>query len=216
MSSPHKHSVVVYGATYSVYVRIVRAVLNEKQVAYELVPVDVFSQDGLSPGYLDRHPFGRIPAFEHDGFRLFETSAIARYVDEAFAGPPLQPAELHLRARMCQIVAMLDNYAYRPMVWDVYVERMLRPAEGGTSDEAKIAAGLQKAETFLNALATLMGEHPWLAGSEVSLADLHAAPIFGYFLEAPEGAALMRNYPRLRAWWERLQPRPAVVSALRE
>ena len=45
------------------------------------------------PGIFEHHPFGRIPAFEHDGFRLYETGAIARYVDEAFEGPALQPKD---------------------------------------------------------------------------------------------------------------------------
>ncbi|WP_245520908.1 glutathione S-transferase N-terminal domain-containing protein, partial [Mesorhizobium sp. M8A.F.Ca.ET.208.01.1.1] len=57
--------------------------LEEKGVDYELAPVDIFAADGIPAWYLERHPFGRIPAFEHDGFRLFETGAIARYVDEA-------------------------------------------------------------------------------------------------------------------------------------
>ncbi|TIT61074.1 MAG: glutathione S-transferase family protein, partial [Mesorhizobium sp.] len=62
---------VVYGADYSVYVRIVRLVLAEKGIDYELVPVDIFAADGISGWYFDHHPFGRIPAFEHDGFPLY-------------------------------------------------------------------------------------------------------------------------------------------------
>jgi glutathione S-transferase len=78
---------VVYGADYSVYVRIVRLVLEEKGIDYELVPVDIFRADGIPGWYFDHHPFGRIPAFEHDGFRLYEIGAIDCYVDEAFDGP---------------------------------------------------------------------------------------------------------------------------------
>jgi glutathione S-transferase len=73
---------IVYGAAYSVYVRAVRLVLAEKRVAYRLVEVDIFGAPDAA--HLRRHPFGKIPAFEHDGFTLYETSAIARYVDEAF------------------------------------------------------------------------------------------------------------------------------------
>jgi glutathione S-transferase len=47
-----------------------------------------------------RHRFGKIPAFEHAGFRLYETGAITRYVDEAFPGPRLQPDDPRDRARM--------------------------------------------------------------------------------------------------------------------
>ena len=72
---------VVYGADYSVYVRIVRLALHEKGVDYDLIPVDVFAEGGPPAWYFDFHPFGRIPAFEHEGLRLYETTAIARYVD---------------------------------------------------------------------------------------------------------------------------------------
>ena len=136
---------VVYGADYSVYVRIIRLALAEKGVDHELVPVDVFAPEGLPCWYLDLHPFGRIPAFEHDDFRLHETGAITRYVDEAFAGPALQPVGARARARMNQIIGMLDAYAYRAMVWDVAVERM----EKADPDAALIAAGLRQAGAAL-------------------------------------------------------------------
>lgn len=210
---PEMHpSVTVYGASYSVYVRIVRIALHEKGVPYNLVPVDVFSDEGAPPEHLARQPFGRIPAFEHDGFALYETSAITRYVDEAFSGPPLQPRALRDRARMNQIVAMLDNYAYLPMVWDVYVQRM--EASGNEAiDEARIAGGLEKARLFLEALSNLLGAENWLSGPEPSFADFHAAPMFGLFTEAPEGAALIREFPSIQAWWERSKVRPSVLAA---
>lgn len=205
--------VVLYGASYSVYVRIVRIVLAEKGVAYDLVPVDVFAQEGLPADYIARHPFGRIPAFAHGSFDLYETTAITRYIDESFDGPVLQPQAPRERARMNQIVAMLDNYAYGPMVWEVYVQRA-EPPEGQRSDEARIADGLEKARRFLIALSDLVGDRPWLASETPSLADFHAAPIFDLFQRAPEGAAMLADFPSLLAWWERISVRPSLVTAL--
>ncbi|TIU67935.1 MAG: glutathione S-transferase family protein, partial [Mesorhizobium sp.] len=57
---------ILYGADYSVYVRIARLALEEKGIGYDLVPVDVFAPEGVAAWYLEHHPFGRIPAFEHD------------------------------------------------------------------------------------------------------------------------------------------------------
>ena len=94
---------ILFGAAYSVYVRIARLALAEKGVAYRLVEVDIFAEGGPPADYAARQPFGRIPAFEHDGFRLYESGAITRYVDEAFPGPPLQPAEPQARARVNQV-----------------------------------------------------------------------------------------------------------------
>jgi len=153
-------------------VRAVRLALEEKGVEYELVPVDIFAPGGPPPEHMARHPFGKIPAFEHAGFRLYEAGAITRYVDEAFAGPPLQPLDPRSRARMNQIISILDSYAYRTLVWDIYVERIVRPTTGSTTDEARVTAAMPKAEICLFTLAELMGESSWLAGPVISLADL--------------------------------------------
>lgn len=202
---------IVFGASYSVYVRAVRLALEEKGVRYTLVPVDIFAPDGPPADYKILQPFGKIPAFEHEGFCLYETGAITRYIGEAFPGPRLEPGEPRGRARMNQIISVLDSYAYRTLVWDIYVERVLRPKSGANADEERIAAALPKAVLCLSALSQLMGEAPWLAGPELSLADLHAGPMFAVFELAPEGRHLLEQEVRLMNWWERISGRPSFL-----
>ncbi|MBZ9767835.1 glutathione S-transferase family protein [Mesorhizobium sp. CA6] len=198
----------LYGADYSVYVRIARMTLEEKGVGYELVPLDIFAAEGIPAWYLEHHPFGRIPAFEHDGFRLFETGAITRYVDEAFDGPALQPADARGRARMVQISGMLDAYGYRAMVWDVAVERL----EKTQPDEQLIASGLSQAETVLKVLTSLKAKGPWLLGEQLTLADLHAAPIIAYFVKVAEGRDLLARFADIRDWYARIAGRPSFAQ----
>ncbi|MDQ0304330.1 glutathione S-transferase family protein [Ancylobacter polymorphus] len=200
----------VFGTADSVYVRIVRLTLIEKGVDHELVPVDPFAPEGVPPSYRARHPFGRIPAFEHDGFRLFETGAITRYVNEAFEGPGLLPSEVRARARANQIISLADAYAYRPLVWGIYVERVEKPAQGEPTDEARLAAALAEADVCLASLAALMNGAPFLTGPRLSLADLHLAPMVFYVRQAPEGAALLAGHPGLAQWWARMSARPSL------
>jgi glutathione S-transferase len=201
---------IVFGAAYSVYVRIVRLVLEEKGIAYDLEEVDIFAPGGPPAAYRERHPFQRIPAFEHDGFRLYETAAITRYIDRAFPAPELQPRDLRRLARMDQTIAILDSYAYWPLVRQIFVERVRAPAQGRVADEAAVAAALPKARASLSAIAELSRGEPFLAGPDLSLADLHAAPMFVYFTKAPEAAALIGDCPGLREWWRRLEQRPSL------
>ena len=204
----------LYGAPYSVYVRAVRLTLEEKGVAYRLAPIDVFSAEGVPADYLDRHPFGRIPAFEYRGFHLYEAGAITRYIDEAFAGPSLQPGSPEDRAKINQVISVLNSYAYRTLVWDIYVERVAAPKRNRVSDEARIQAALPRASVCLMALERIMSGGPFLTGSRLTLADLHAAPMFAYFQQAPEGKALLETHAPLGIWWEMMAARASVISTV--
>ena len=189
----------LFGADYSAYVRIVQLTLAAKGVDYDLVPVDIFSADGVPAWYREHHPFGRIPAFEHDGFRLFEATAITRYVDEAFAGPALQPADVKQRATMNQIIGLLDAYAYRAMVWDVYVERVSKPKDGKVSDEALIAAGLEKSKTCLATLTKLKAPGDWLLGDAADARRSACRADVRLFREGAGGPRLARRPSRIVA-----------------
>jgi glutathione S-transferase len=112
---------------------------------------------------------------------------------------------------MTQIISILDSYAYRTLVWDIYVERIARPATGLVTDEARVAGALPKAEVCLSAVSELMGDRPWLAGSAISLADLHAAPMFAVFRLAPEGELLLNREARLVGWWDRVSKRASFA-----
>ena len=150
---------------------------------------------------LARQPFGRIPAFAHDGFVLYETAAITRYIDEAFAGPRLQPQELRARARMNQVIAIVDSYAYRPMIWGVFAARIVAPEEGVAPNEMLVAESLAQCPHVLSrARGDLSATKRYFAGDELTLADLHALPIMLYFAMTHEGRETLSAHPRLRAW----------------
>jgi len=200
---------IVFGASYSVYVRIVRLALEEKGVPYRLEEIDIFAPQGPPQGYLERHPFGRIPAFEHDGLRLFEAAAICRYVDEAFDGPNLTPRDIGSRALMAQTIGMLDSYAYRALVWDVYVELIAKPREGGATEPERLAAGLRIAEIVARVLDSQLVEHQHLADDRLSLADLHAWPMVDCAMLTEPGRDLVARYERLAGWASAMAARPA-------
>jgi glutathione S-transferase len=115
---------------------------------------------------------------------------------------------------MAQIIGILDAYAYRPMVWDIFVERVRKPPQGEASDEAKIAAALAASDHCLTVLESLMGEADWLAGGSAAptLADFHAAPMLVYLAAAPEGAALLGRHGAMQAWLGRMKARLAMQA----
>lgn len=199
---------LLYGAPYSVYVRIARLAFDEKGVAYELRPLDIFAEGGPPAGYARLQPFGKIPALEHGDFRLYETDAILRYVDEAFPGPPLQPEAPQARARMTQVMRILDNYGYPSLVWGVFVREAGSEAD---RDPEKLAAAIAPATRCLAVLEELLAG-PFFLGGAPSLADLQAAPMLTYLALAPSGRRLLAARPGLSAWLERMAGRDSLVA----
>ena len=104
---------------------------------------------------------------------------------------------------MSQIIGMLDAYGYRAMVWDVAVERL----EKAQPNEVLIAGGLRQAETVLRVLTSLKAPGPWLLGDQLTLADLHAAPIVGYFVKVAEGQKLLAQFADIQGWYTRIAAR---------
>lgn len=200
---------VLHGYRYSVYVRIVRVVLAEKGVAYRRAEVNPFAAD-MPEEYHALHPFRRVPTLVHDDFVLYETAAITRYVDEAFPGPALQPEEPRRRARMAQIIAIVDAYGYWPMVRQVFSQRVFGPRLGREVDQDQLRAGLDGTSRVLAALESLIESDGALVGDRLSLADFHLAPMLAYFTAAPEGEAMLARHAGLSAWWDRMRRRRSI------
>ena len=198
------------GLRVSVYTRIVRLALAEKNIAYQFDEVDIFADSGPPADYLALNPFGTIPCLRYGEFVLYETAAINRYLDAAFLPVLLQPSAPAARARMDQIISVLDNHGYRPMVWDVYVQRSVVPAGGGQADEDLIAAALPGLRQVLQQLDEWRAEQRFLVGDTITLADLHAYPMLHYFIETPEGAEMLDSFPRLQQWLREMQARDSV------
>jgi glutathione S-transferase len=203
--------VILHGPGYSTYARTARMALAEKGVDHQLNEVDILTGQGHAPEHLARQPWGKVPAFEHDGFSLFETFAITRYIDEAFPGPALQPADPKVRARMTQICGVIDSYAYGAMVGKVFWQAVVVPMQGGTPDAAVLDSGLEATRQSLGVIESLM-QGDLLCGSQVTLADLHLLPVLDYLAMVEAGKAALAASPKLAAWHARMGERPSAVS----
>jgi glutathione S-transferase len=200
---------IVYGPAGSTYVWSARLALAEKGVTHELVPVPFGAH--REAAHLARQPFAKVPAFEHDGFALYETQAIIRYVDERFPGAPLQPEDVHQWSRMNQIIGIVDAYAWPSIAGAILYNRMLVPRLGGVPDEAAIAAALPRAELCLSEIERLMEDHRFLAGEHLSLADLMVIPLLHYFADVPEGRAPLAGRPKLEEWRRHMETRQSFL-----
>lgn len=199
--------VTIYGPAMSTFVRTARLACVEKGVTHAIEEVDFASES-----YRRLHPFNKVPAMRHGDFVLYETEAIARYVDRAFAGPPLQPADVRALARMDQWLSAIRDYVYPAMIEEFVWERLVVPMEGGQPDEEKIKAALPKVAEHLAIFDAALKASPYLTGAEVSLADFLLFPIIVYVRVTPEGEAALQKTAALLAWFRRMAARPSAAA----
>jgi len=205
--------IVVYGVPGSPFVRAVQMGLEEKCVAYRVEVVGPHEIKGEA--HLARHPFGRVPAFAHGDFRLYETQAILRYLDQVFPEPALVPADPRAAARMNQIIGINDWYFFPGAAAPIVFQRVVGPALLGMStDEAVVAAAVPTARTCLAELDRLLGEQRYLAGDQLSIADIMLAPQIDFLAATPEGKRLIEG-TRLKAWLARMNARASMVATER-
>jgi glutathione S-transferase len=205
--------IVVHGVPGSPFVRAVQLGLEEKRLPYRVKAMG--PGDSKTEAYLKKHPFGRVPLFEHGDFTLYETQAILRYIDAEFPEPPLQPRDNRSAARMNQIIGINDWYFFPKAAAVVVFQRIVGPVLlGTTTDEAIIEAAIPMGRTCIAELDRLLGTQPFLAGDAISLADLMLAPQLDFFAETPEGKSLLAE-TGLRRWLDRMNERPSMRATLR-
>jgi glutathione S-transferase len=202
---------VVHSVPGSPYGRAVFATLEEKGTPYRLMPLAPAASK--SEPHISRHPFGRVPVLEHDGFVLYETQAILRYLDRLRPAPALTPAELRAAGRMDQVMNICDWYLFNGVANVIAFQRIVRPRLMGLPAEgAAIAQAMPKAHTVFNELSRLLGGHPYFAGESMSLADLMVAPQLDFLAVTPEWGPLTGSAPNLVSWLQRMNARASFEA----
>jgi glutathione S-transferase len=150
---------------------------------------------------------------EHDGFVLYETQAILRYLDRVLPSPPLTPAEAKAAARMDQVMNVNDWYLFNGVGNVIVFHRVVGPRVMGLKpDEAAIAAAMPKAHKVFNELGRLLGDQSYFGGDQLSLADLMVAPALDFFSAIPEWPPLTTDNPNLVAWLDRMNARASMQA----
>src|SRR5271165_1439331 len=194
---------VLWGFDASTYVRTVKMVFAEKGFTdYKQVQLNVLKGDPKTPEHLERHPFGKVPVLDHDGMRILETAAIARYLNDVLPGRSLIPATPKDRARMDMVVGLVDSYGYGALVGGVAAYHLFPDFVGG-KNEAMRAGGLENGRKVMELAMKTRGASPFIAG-ELSLADLFLAPVVFYVSLTPDKDAAL-GVDGFADWWAKVQ-----------
>jgi len=198
-------NITLYGTPISTYVRTVRLLLAGAKAEYNLKDIGIFNGDNETEEYLGKNPFGKVPTLEIDGDLLYETDAIAVYINETLAAGQFKPTDAMLHARLHQITSIINSYLYAPAVGALTIENLVKPSQGKETDQKAVEAAIAPTQKALKAIEDLTIGSPYLLGDSITIADFYLIPIFVYISKTPQFEAVTAQTPKLKTWWEKAQ-----------
>ena len=219
-----------------------RMALEEKGVKWTSRYIDLFNFDQMEPEYLAINPDGLVPTLVHDGEPVTESTIINEYIDDAFDGPALTPADPLQAARMREFIHRCE-YDFDAIVKLTAVKYLIPKLRNRWSDEEltkqaerrplqfckdihgralrgeigpdELAASQAKISALLDRLETVLADNDWIAGDAVSLADITIAPyLFRLNAIGPGAFWSPDKRPAVHTYYQRLSARPSFQTAV--
>ncbi|WPO98777.1 glutathione S-transferase [Pseudomonas sp. HR96] len=199
----------VWGRVNSSNVRKVLWCLEELKLPYESIEAGGAFGVVDTPEYRALNPNGRVPLIDDDGFTLWESNAIVRYLAARHAADSAwYPSDPQARARADRWMDWTTSTLaepFKPLFWGV----LRTPSE--QQDWVAINAAQKTCAQHLLVAEQALAEQPYLSGSELGMGDIPLGSFAYAWFEMPIERAPM---PHLEAWYERLKARPAYQKAV--
>jgi len=203
-----RRMITLYDFPMSPRARKARIVLAEKGLQYEKVTVDITKGEQKKPEFLAINPYGKVPALQDDGTRVYESTIIMEYLNDKYPNPPLLPADPGQRAR-ARVLMHYGDTPYDGALGAIVGQVFFKPK--GQADQEVIAKTKQDLNACFERLERELGNGDYLLGSSFTLADICFvtwAPLFGSLqVEIPNHCS------RVQAWFKRMQERESVKTA---
>jgi len=232
----------VYSYFNSICTQKVFITLAEKGIDYTTQNVDLFRNEQFSPEYLKINPKGVVPALDHDGRVVIESSLICEYLDDCFPTPRLVPQDPFHKARMRLWSKAVDEQLfeatrelsfsamfrermrnmteeqrqgrYRNVGDPIKRARLISTYEEGV-DSPYVFQGIGAFEmAFAKMEKDLKTGGPWLIGAELTLADINMMPFVARMAYLDLLDAWIGDRPGCREWWARVQTLPSFIASI--
>ena len=194
--------------------RKIRLLMGEKQIAYDMVREDPWAASDM---FYNLNPAGRTPVLV-DAEReivLADSRAISEYFEETVDKAPMINGTVANRAEIRRLVALFDENFYADVTAPLLSERMKkRIVLRQPPDSRALREAMKMAHGHLDYMDYLIDNRPWLAGSQMSLADLAAAAqisVADYL-----GGIDWKGHEQTRGWYSVFKSRPSFRPLLTE
>ena len=199
----------IIGSTRSTCVQAVRLVCEEKAIDYVLTEKPL-----RAPEIRAIHPFAKMPVLRHGDFQLFESKAIASYLDRSFPAPFLFPSDIRLAALTEQWVSLVNTLMDHTLIRTYLYAYIAPKTANGEPDRETIEAVMPALREQIAVLDRAVAETGYLVGDDITFADLNLLPILHRVQLAPEGAKALANATHLARYFERHVARPSFQRTM--
>jgi glutathione S-transferase len=197
----------IIGSARSTYTRVVRMVCEEKGIEYVLTETPLGAPVGI-------HPLGKMPVLRHGDVELFESKAIATWLDRSFPGPLIFPTDPHLAALTEQWVSLVNTVMDRTLIRTYVFAYIVPMISGGKPDREAIEAVMPAVREQLGILDRAVANTGYLVGDQFTFADINLMPILHRVGQFPEGAEALAATSHLARYYDRHASRPSFVRTV--
>jgi glutathione S-transferase len=194
----------IIGSIKSTYTRAACMVCEEKGIEYVLTETPL-----QAPELFAIHPFGKMPVLRHGNVELFESKAIATYLDRSFPAPFVFPSDPHLAALTEQWVSLVNTVIDRTLIRTYLFAYIVPTLAGQAPDRQAIDAVLPAVREQIGVLDKAVARTGYLVGEEFTFADINLLPILHRVRQAPEGLRAVTSAKHLSRYYERHVTRPS-------
>jgi glutathione S-transferase len=191
--------------------RSTRAVwgLRELDADFEFVPVNLLAGEHQDPAFLRLNPAGKVPVLVDGDSVISESAAIVLYLADKYPEKRLLPADLEERAQAYRWIMFAVTELEQPL-WRITKHRVIYP------EEKRLQADIDLATEEFLAMAAVLESH--LEGRQFIVGDSFTAAdcITAYLVDWANELQLIDNFPRLRAYLDRMYARPAAPLRIAE
>ncbi|KAF6757004.1 glutathione S-transferase [Ephemerocybe angulata] len=207
----------LFGNPQSGCTKRVATVLYEKQVPFTFVDVDLVKGEQFTPDHLEKQPFAKVPYIDDDGFILYESRAICRYIEKKYPDQGtkgLIPTDPKAEALFEQ-AASIELCNFNPYATGAVYEALVKPRFlGQPTDPKAVASLLANLEKSLDVYEKILSKQKYLSGDAITLADLfHIPPAVAL---PATGSTAMQTRPNVARWFKDLTERPSWKKVLEE
>lgn len=198
----------IWGRANSSNLKKVTWLCEEMGVPYTRVDAGMSFGVVNTPEYRKLNPNGLVPTIDDEGFILWESNAVVRYLAAKHASGTLWPTDLKVRADADRWMDWCTTTlwpAFRPVFWNL----VRTPAEKRNPKE--IDEGVQKTSEILARLDGYLAGRKFVAGDQLTIGDIAFGPVVYLVQNVPFNRPKLANYD---AWYARISERPAFRKAV--